>query len=85
MIIKIGGLQVDSSNPCDVVEGLNVVLTKLAAGSLREVVWFGDDKVTYTKAYPTLLEKRITYYQDLCDAARCKPKRRRRYAARFRY
>ncbi|SNY94070.1 hypothetical protein SAMN04515647_4394 [Cohaesibacter sp. ES.047] len=85
MIIKIGGLQVDSAVPCDVVEALNLVLDKLATGSLREVVWFGDDKVTYTKANPNLLKERVAHYQGLCDAANGQPKRRRRFATRFCY
>ena len=83
-LVRIGGDQIDITNPCAVHTALVKVQLRLATGGLRETVRIDGEEVTFSRANDRRLAALILQYRELCPASR-QSKPRLRYAKRFRF
>lgn len=67
---KIGGIPVDIDDPCQVLNALGLIKTKIAAGENVEEFSIQSpttrETVRFTPAKPALLEQEIQRYDRLC-------------------
>lgn len=82
-MMKIGREMVDLDQPCDVVAALRKVEIAIIAGQKSEMVRFGDDQVTFTRANLDRLAALIRTYEDRCQ--RATTGRRTRFAKSMRF
>ncbi len=76
--MKIGGVEVDLNNPCDVLLELRKAQITVATGEAVSVARFGEDETRFTEANVAGLEKLITLYDGLCHRSQGKSYRQAR-------
>jgi len=84
---KIGGITVDIEDPCQVLNALRLVRTKIGAGENVEEFSIQSpstrETVRFTPAKPALLEQDIQRYERLCAETRGQRTCGRRWQFRY--